>query len=253
MLITGMKIIEDQLLENAIPKNIKGGCYYLRIHSIIPAGEEAKSYDSKKPKTFHTLEPGGMAWVISEEKFAIKVTSVTALVTLRSGFTKKGMLALDVGLVDVNFSGPIGTMVINFSKVPIRLNAGEDFFRVVFLEHEEVSEPHVPKPMAHTHEEYIRKTLTDSAIGFPSSFLQTSEMEARIRDSLKSDLTEKLEPELLDALGQRFFANNWGKMLSGAIMISIAGIAGLNSYLYTPEDIQKIVDQRLEELGILNE
>ena len=249
MLITGKKIIRDKLLESATAENISGGCYYLQIHSIIPAGEGAKTYDAKKPQKFYVLEPGGMAWIISQETFGITDTSITALVTLRSGFTKQGMLALDVGLVDANFAGPIGSLVINFSKNQIRLNEGDQFFRVMFLKHDETSGVHAPEAVKFTHEEYIQKILTDTVGDFPSTFLQTAEMEDRIRDSVTKDLAAKLEPELLDKLATRFLAKNWGKITIFVLVgLTMGYFANFNEYFHSTEQIQRIVDERLEAL-----
>ena len=225
MLITGNQITERELLDNADSRNIQGGCYYLRIHSIIPTGAEASSYDPTKPKKFHTLEPGGMAWVVSEEMFHIQETSITALVTLRSGFTKQGMLALDVGLVDANFHGPIGSLVINFSKKPIRLNAGDKFFRVLFFQHDKAEGDQAPPQVSYDHVEYTTKILSDMVGGFSGTFLQTAEMESRIEENLKNGLVEKLEPNILDSLASRFFKKHWGKILSGIILVLISGTA----------------------------
>lgn len=256
MLITGKKITEgdlpnnDKLLENTVDESLSGGCYYLRIHSIIPAGEDAKRYDAKNPMLFYTLEPGGMAWVISKEKFTINQTSITALVTLRSGFTKKGMLALDVGLVDAKFFGPIGTLVINFSTVPIRLEEGDEFFRVMFLRHEEVLGSHAPKEVRYTHQEYIQDILSKKIGGFSSTFLQTSELRDRVRDSVKADLVEKLEPELLDKIASRFFSKNWKWLLGIVVAPVLVGgyLIDFTGYVYTQEQIQELVDERLEVL-----
>lgn len=249
MLITGNQITEQEFLDNADPGNMRGGCYYLRIHSIIPTGDEAKTYDPTQPKKFHTLEPGGLAWVISQEKFQIKDTSVTALVTLRSGFTKQGMLALDVGLVDANFFGPIGSLVINFSKKSIRLKAGDEFFRVLFFQHAKPEKEQVPTETRYNHQEYVEKILSDMVGGFSNTFLQTAEMEDRIRESLKSDLVKQLEPDLLDKLTSRFFANNW-KTLAGiaVVALGIGAFAGIGQYFHTEEQIQEIVEEYLEAI-----
>lgn len=254
MLITGKQITEDKLLESTSAKNISGGCYYLQIHSIIPAGEQAKTYDARKPKRFYTLEPGGMAWIISQETFNIKDTSVTALVTLRSGFTKQGMLALDVGLVDANYSGPIGTLVINFSKNHIRLKEGDKFFRVMFLKHDEVSKDYAPEDVKYTHEEYVNKILSDMVGGFPSTFLQAGEMEVRIRNDVKRDLVEKLEPELLDKLAVRILSKNWGKLAFLVLSILLLGrVVGLGDYFHSTEQIQQIVGERLKAAEVKTE
>lgn len=253
MLITGDQITELELLANVEPKNIRGGCYYLRIHSIIPAGEDTKTYDPQKPKTIHTLEPGGLAWVISQEKFQIKEPSVTALVTLRSGFTKRGMLALDVGLVDANFFGPIGSLVINFSRKPIRLDAGEEFFRVLFFKHGEAEGGQIPQKQEFDHEYYARKILVDMVGDFSSTFLQTAEMEERIRKDLKGDIIERLEPDLLDKLASRFFSKYWRSVVFWIVIGALAAsglsyLTGVGSYLHTKEDIQQIVEDHIEDL-----
>lgn len=249
MLISGNQITERKLLDHAEPSNIWGGCYYLSIHSIVPAGEEAKTYDPSKPKTFHTLEPGGLAWIISKEMFQIEETSVTALVTLRSGFTKQGMLALDVGLVDANFFGPIGSLVINFSKKPIRLKAGEKFFRVLFFEHEKATGDHIPSMIRYDHAQYVEKILSDMVGGFSGTFLQTAEMEERIEESLKSGLVERLEPDILDSLASRFFKKHWGKILIALLLVWGVGTAfEVGKYFHTDEQIKEMIREYHREL-----
>lgn len=250
MLITGTQITERVLLANPDAESIQGGCYYLRIHSIIPTGDEAKTYDPTEPKTFHTLEPGGLAWVISEEKFQIAETSVTALVTLRSGFTKQGMLALDVGLVDANFFGPIGSLIINFSKRPIRLNAGEKFFRVLFFEHGKAAGKQIPPKTEYDHVEYSRKILSDMVGGFSGTFLQTAEMEERIEKRLKSGLVERLEPDILDSLASRFFKKHWGKIILALLVVWGVGAAfGVGKYFHTDEQIKEMIREYNRELN----
>ena len=84
MLIVGQRIIADGLLQDASPAHIRSASYYLRVHSIIPAGEEAREFDVAKPKKNHVIQPGGLAWIVSKESFSIKNCGVTALVTLRA-------------------------------------------------------------------------------------------------------------------------------------------------------------------------
>lgn len=248
MLITGHQITEQGLLANADPQNIQGGCYYLRIHSIIPTGEEANSYDPDKPKMFHTLQPGGLAWIISEEKFQIQDTAITALVTLRSGFTKQGMLALDVGLVDANFFGPIGSLVINFSKKPIRLNAGDKFFRVLFFRHNTAVGEQMPPRTEYNHSEYSKKILSDMVGGFSGTFLQTAEMEERIQENLRNDITGRFEPDLLDKLTARFVQKNWLKLIGllGTALFS-GYLLGVTDYLHSEDQIRQMIKDQIEK------
>jgi deoxycytidine triphosphate deaminase len=59
------------------------------------------------------LEPREMVWVLSKEEFRMPA-NVTGLATLRTTFTKQGILALNVGIIDPLFEGPISTALITF-------------------------------------------------------------------------------------------------------------------------------------------
>lgn len=183
MLIVGSRIVDANLLRNADKDHIRSASYYLTVDSIIPAGEQARNYDVRKPLRNYTIKPGGLAWIVSKEIFCIKDFGVTALVTLRSTFTKKGLLALDVGLVDANFEGPIGSVIINFSKNDVYVHEGLEFFRVIFFRHDEITEKrHQAQTRTLTHESYATERLADLVEGFPATFLQADEIESRIKE-----------------------------------------------------------------------
>lgn len=253
MLIVNDSIVDDQHLGNAEKEFIRSASYYLRIDSIIPAGEDARKYDIKKPKRDHVLKPGALAWVVSKEVFSLADFSVTALVTLRSSFTKKGLLALDVGLVDAHFEGPIGSVVINFSKNDIHLHEGQEFFRVVFLKHEEIDPAYRLKEIKFTHDEYARERLSDLVEGFPATFLQADEIEKRIKTSvMQKEVIDKLEKELIDKLESRLKEKYFWKVLLGGL----AGIAILALVVwgiisgfvpeYSAEEIQDLIKKYIE-------
>lgn len=224
MLIVGDRIVDDNLLKNADKDHIGGASYYLTIGYIIPAGQDAQKYDPNNPLRHHTMKPGGLACVVSKQIFNIKDTGITALVTLRSAFTKRGLLALDVGLVDANYEGPIGSIIINFSKSDVHLKEDEKFFRVIFFEHEKAPGVSYPKQ---DHKKYITQRLSDVIEKFPSTFLQTDEMEERIKETLSdNEVIEELESKLLEQLGTHLIKKYWWQVL-GLLM----AWAGLVKYL----------------------
>lgn len=141
----------------------------------------------------YTLKPGGLVWVISEEVFDITDYRVTALVTLRSTFTKLGMLALDVGLVDANYHGPIGSIVMNFSKNDIHLTKGDQFFRVVFFEHGEVEEEYRYPPKHHDHNTYIRERVKSLTSNFAATFMQIDQTEEKLRTTVHDSVVKELQ------------------------------------------------------------
>ncbi len=110
-----------------------------------------------------------MVWVLSKEEFAMP-NNVTGLATLRTTFTKQEILALNVGIIDPFFQGPISTALINFSDRPRRIEVGDRFFRVAFFEHVDVT-------AFHAHDEslerstYIKELETVSFSDFAPSFL----------------------------------------------------------------------------------
>ncbi|HGB2263266.1 TPA: hypothetical protein ACIUJV_004496, partial [Salmonella enterica subsp. enterica serovar 16:l,v:-] len=84
------------------------------------------------------LKPQDSVFVISEEILHVPEGFV-AYVFLKNTLSKRGFLALNTGIIDSNYNGPISTLLINFSAVeeylPITNNeVDKSFFRVVFHE-----------------------------------------------------------------------------------------------------------------------
>lgn len=255
MLIIGKDILDSNLLKDAEEEAISSASYYLRVHSVVPTGEAARNYDAKKPLTSHTIEPGALAWVVSKEVFCITDPGVTALVTLRSTFTKQGLLALDVGLVDVNYDGPIGTVVINFSKNDVRISQDDKFFRVIFFRHPDIPE-NFRIDRKHTHQEYLNERAGNMVSDFPAKFLQSDEIEDRVKESLSNqEVLRKLEDQLLDKLGTHLLKKHLWKILFGVSVLTL--IAAIIAYLgiselYSKEELRELIRKGIEA-GVTSE
>lgn len=92
----------------------------------------------------YVLKPRGIVWVSSNEKFSIP-DDITAIATLRTTWTHNGILALNVGIVDPGWQGPLATAVVNFSKNSFTITKGSPFFRLIFMEHGPTNAPIVSK------------------------------------------------------------------------------------------------------------
>jgi len=110
-----------------------------------------------------------MVWVLSAEEFRMP-PNVTGLATLKTAFTKDGILALDVGIIDSLFHGPISTALINFSDRPRRIQIGDKFFRLLFFEHEDVIDFHSDDENV-KRDRYLIDLTTKSYADFAPSFL----------------------------------------------------------------------------------
>lgn len=124
------------------------------------------------------IPPRGIAWVMSEERFKLP-NNVTGISTLRTTWTRRGILTLTVGIVDPGYDGFLGTAIINFSKNDFALTKGDTFFRTAFFQHAETS-----GISRHENEkDYTKGVIQDSA-AFSNSFLTI--------DSLAGELAPKL-------------------------------------------------------------
>src|SRR5712691_5628323 len=122
---------------------------------MTPIGKKAIRARRKDPIVSpYFLEPREMVWVLSKEEFDMPA-DVTGFATLRTTFTKQGILALNVGIIDPLFRGPISTALINFSDRPRAIRIGDKFFRIAFFPHSDVSAYH-PKDENVESAEYVR-------------------------------------------------------------------------------------------------
>ncbi len=169
-MIVGQDILDNEYIKNGQKENLKHGTYDLTVGEIVPIGKQAIKERIKNPglKTYY-LEPREMVWVLSKEEFNMPPT-VTGLATLRTTFTKAGILALNVGIIDPVFKGPISTALINFSDIPRRVEVGQKFFRIAFFEHEDVSNYH-QKDENTDSENYLKHLIDVSYSEFSPSFL----------------------------------------------------------------------------------
>jgi deoxycytidine triphosphate deaminase len=174
-MIVGDDILNRGLVTGGTAANLKNSTFDLTVGEIIPIGKDAvrartlATARRDAPLARYFLEPREMLWVLSKEEFALP-KDVTGLATLRTTFTKQGILALNVGIIDPFFRGPISTALINFSDRPRSIEIGEKFFRVAFFEHTDVTAHHASDESLERGA-YIRDLETVSFSDFAPSFL----------------------------------------------------------------------------------
>ena len=165
-MITGKAILDKGFIKNGCESNLKNSTYDITVSDIFPVGKDI--HKNERPATYF-LEPREMVWVLSKEEFELP-NNVTGLATLRTSYTRSGLLALNVGIIDPMFSGPISTALINFSDRPRRIDVGDKFFRIAFIEHDGVSAHH-PFDESVDRLKYIKELETASHVDFSPSFM----------------------------------------------------------------------------------
>lgn len=152
------------------------------------------------------LKPQDSVFVISEEILHVPEGFV-AYVFLKNTLSKKGFLALNTGIIDSNYNGPISTLLINFSAVdeylPITNNeVDKSFFRVVFHEIDKNTNYNPSSSNSNVYnvkKEYKKyKSYCSSDIAkFPKTFLEP----VVLKEQISKELTEKLNSISITKIG----------------------------------------------------
>jgi deoxycytidine triphosphate deaminase len=221
MLIVGDEIFDRNLLLNADKKHVSNATYYLSIDRIIHNGKDVN-------EDRVVIGPNEVAWVVSKEHFNIETNDVIALVSLKSSLTKKGFFALDTGFVDPRFKGPIGTVLVNFTKNRISISKGEEFFRVIFLPHAELTGEYVKRdmPPSENIDKYVALRSDEIDRDFGRTFLNFESVSESIKAEILKQATEDLKKDLIVALVKNYW---WQIMI--AIFIGSALSYGVLDWL----------------------
>lgn len=160
MILNREQIAAAGIVSGAVPASCRSTTYDATIGDIITQGELWE-------KDTFVLEKRGVVWVVSAEEFAFKDTK-TGLATLKTTWTHKGVLALNVGVIDPGWTGPLATALVNFSGGKISIRKGDPFFRVVIMNHKKTG----IRPVVKTREGYLAEILDRSRL-FAGTFLDT--------------------------------------------------------------------------------
>lgn len=169
MVLTSEEIENLNLVENAQSAGKRATTYDATVGDIINNGKTINDGS-------YVLPPRGMAWVVSNERFKIP-PNVTGLATLRTTWTHKGILALNVGIIDPGWNGPLATALVNFSDTNFEFNKQDAFMRVIFMRHEQTGAAKTDVSRL----DYLREIRSKSS-AIPSEFLKISSLATQILD-----------------------------------------------------------------------
>lgn len=128
MLLNSTEIKKRALLSETSDENYASTTYDLTIDCIIDA--DGNEYDELM------VPSSGIVDVISKEIIKLP-TSVTGFAHVKTSLSSKGLLALNIGLIDPGWEGPLSTTLVNFGDHKGKLlQKGETFLRLTFVSHE---------------------------------------------------------------------------------------------------------------------
>jgi deoxycytidine triphosphate deaminase len=152
------EILSKGLVKNVQPIGLRDSTYDATVGEIIEQGKIISELE-------YTLKPRHIVWLTSNETFCLP-SDITGLATLRTTWTHNGVLALNVGIVDPGWEGPLATAVVNFGEKNFYIKKGDAFLRLLFLEHQ----PTAVKALTNTKTDYINKAAINSK-HFSATFL----------------------------------------------------------------------------------
>jgi|ERR1700693_6211924 len=239
-----MMLNRDQIVEKGlISGGYEAGClraagYDLRIAALI--GKTADGKSERKEDEYY-LNPQGVAAVVSKEVVKLPA-DVCAHASVKTSLCRQGVLAINIGIIDPGWEGPISSVLLNFGKEKYRLKNGEPFLRLTFHTLEVPAKFTAGAPQDRTsYEAEVRQKfderLAETFMDFGKAAEQGSQKFAHdLRDALLKYL-----PIAALALTLLAFLLNWG-VLSIASRAMPFDVVQLRAQALT-QAIQKETDE----------
>lgn len=151
MLVTEARIAEQKLVQPAWQIKTKNSTCDLTVGKIFPMGKRPRHWEVGTREFI--LKPGHMVSVVTSQTLSLP-RNVTGLATLVTSLTQKGILCLNVGVIDPGYDGPLSAMLVNFSNVEREISVDQRLFRILLFEHEKVLnlEPFTQHPVTYAYD-----------------------------------------------------------------------------------------------------
>ncbi|KJY76688.1 hypothetical protein TW78_04490 [Vibrio coralliilyticus] len=136
------------------------------------------------------LKPQDSVYLISEQYIKVPKGHI-AYVFLKNGMSQKGLLALNTGIIDQDYFGPISTLLINLSSqstpIPVpNIKPNAAFFRVVFHKIDN-TERGDNKMSPIDYDEYLTYRMSELD-RLPRTFLNQHEIETRVKAQVEAEV-----------------------------------------------------------------
>ena len=104
------------LIENGVDGGFRAASYDLHVGAILEAPQEDKrssgsATEDIRVSTGFSLRPQGMVRVISRERVKLPENIIGYALT-KNGLSNKGILAINIGIIDPGYEGPISSTTL---------------------------------------------------------------------------------------------------------------------------------------------
>lgn len=169
-LLSGEEIESLKLVEDSSDGNLyRASTYDLSIGEIIPAGYASGGSEYRLPS-------GGTVRVVSKELLKLP-NEITGHALLKNELCRRGVLAINIGVIDPGFEGPLSSILINFGREDFVVKQGAPFLRISF--HRCPYSPKAAKSAKYTREQYISHVRDEVAAYMAPTFLNIEATAAK--------------------------------------------------------------------------
>jgi deoxycytidine triphosphate deaminase len=131
MVLNKDQITDKGLISEGFLANSLRNCGYdITIATIFAKNAEGQAEESVDE---FDLDPQGVALVVSQEKLTLPM-DICGHAIVKTSLCREGVLAINIGILDPGWQGPISSILMNFGKTTYRLKKNEPFLRLTFHE-----------------------------------------------------------------------------------------------------------------------
>jgi deoxycytidine triphosphate deaminase len=190
MPLSGQAAVDLGLVHDPTGANegIRDASYDLHVGYVIING---KVYDpAKLEDRMAEVPPQHTFTIISREVLKIE-NGFVGYAFLKTTVARKGILAINTGIIDAGWHNHLATTAINFHKEPFLIFQEKSFLRIAFERVENQAKPEKMQVFnAHEAEKYLERQLI-ALRGFPSTFLDIPGQQEKIVQKAKMEIVEE--------------------------------------------------------------
>jgi deoxycytidine triphosphate deaminase len=125
MALRGNDIIKRVLIDKLDEKRVR------RVSYEIAVGQITDPKQGSVTGRFNIPGQGGMVLVISSEILHVP-KDLVGYASVKTSLSQRGLLALNIGIVDPGWEGPLSAVLVNFGKIDFEIAPGDAFLRLTF-------------------------------------------------------------------------------------------------------------------------
>jgi hypothetical protein len=153
----------------------------------------------------YVLPPQGTVEVVSIEEFTLPA-EVAGYATVKTSLCNNSILAINIGIIDPLWKGPISSTLINFGKNAYLLQAEAEFLRVTFHEYEPQKTPPQPSAIILSDKDYVADRKQKVLQHLSDTFLDVDKKTREITQSVASEVLREWRHELFRWIPLAVFA-----------------------------------------------